>query len=247
MTREVACRANVAPDRTGEAFYSSLIITTVTSGVALAVVNIFPGFVAKLCYGDASYRRLIPSLSLYVVGVMLSGLSYTYFRGLMRMRRANVLLAANFGIVPLLAFSWAHEGAAGVLWWMGMGTTLVSLTALALPGGPRVCLPMHFRFTSSQLFSYSIRRLPGDIALQGLLTLPAIVTAHSVGMREGGLVAFSQRSHVAPFRNSFPTQSVACIENIHKKSSSHRHGYHGNCSYSIGIRSQTIHSTIPWQ
>jgi O-antigen/teichoic acid export membrane protein len=27
--------------------------------------------------------------------------------------------------------------------------------------------------------------------LQGLLTLPAIVTAHSVGMREGGLVAFS--------------------------------------------------------
>lgn len=105
------------------------------------------------------------------------------------MVRANFLQMINMGIVPILAFIMSKT-TEDVLEITGLSWLVVSILFL-------FWITINLRWDNSKVVSctkelllYGVRRVPGDIGLAALLTLPASFTAHVVGVKEAGYVAF---------------------------------------------------------
>ena len=178
-------------------FISGLCILLVMIAFFSACTAIFPLAFSRLFFGNASYVYMIPSLAWMASGIMLHSLGYAYFRGRLKMAVANILQFINIGCIPVTVFFLIKEKAldyplraenvllcTGILWCAVSSAFLLAAlirTGISLSG---------FFSSSSELLRYGVQRLPGDFSLIGILTLPAIFTAHLAGIREAGYVAF---------------------------------------------------------
>ncbi|MGH9863889.1 MAG: lipopolysaccharide biosynthesis protein [Candidatus Acidiferrales bacterium] len=162
----------------------------VSFAVAVVIISlsIWPQWFAYLFFGQRDYGYLVPPLALILAGLSAHVLAYSYLRGRMAISKANMLNLANLGFVPVLAFIFFRQSAAGVLWALGAGWTVVALAALCLtPISSAAC---DVRVESKELLAYGLQRVPGDFALMGLLAFPALLAAHSSGIEHAGYVAF---------------------------------------------------------
>ena len=171
----------------------------ILAGAALLVVGaLFLGFptpIAALFFGDGSYSVLLPPLYACTVGVTMHILAYGYFRGHLRMKRANTLQMINIGLVPLAAFAIPNLRVAGILWITGITWSLLAggvlLTTVLGEIGIREFRAPDLGRRIRELLRYGLPRLPGDLALTALLTLPATIAAHRSGMEAAGHMAFA--------------------------------------------------------
>ncbi len=72
------------------------------------LMNAFSRMFAYIFFAGKQYANLVLPLSILLVGLVLHTLAYSYFRGCLEMRRANVLQLVNYGIVEDV-FSEAKE------------------------------------------------------------------------------------------------------------------------------------------
>lgn len=161
-----------------------LFVLTVT-----LMINLTKDNISFLIFGSSTYSYLILPLSLMLIGVVIHSACYSYFRGRLMMVRANFLQMINMGIVPILAFIMSKT-TEDVLEITGLSWLVVSILFL-------FWITINLRWDNSKVVSctkelllYGVRRVPGDIGLAALLTLPASFTAHVVGVKEAGYVAF---------------------------------------------------------
>jgi O-antigen/teichoic acid export membrane protein len=110
------------------------------------------------------------------------------------MLAANGLQIANV-IVPLVAFVVPARSPAQILWLTGAAWSAISLATL-LAILVKELAGWSFRFGElvadvRSLLRFGVPRLPGDLALTALLTLPATLTAHRSGIEAAGHVGFS--------------------------------------------------------
>jgi O-antigen/teichoic acid export membrane protein len=152
--------------------------------------------VAVLLFGDAAFSGLLAPLFLCTIGITIHSLLYGYLRGHLRMLAANWLQLVNVGIVPLVVFVLPARSPVQVLWLTGVAWTGISMAASMVIVAKE--LTGHawsglgaITATTSSLLRYGVPRLPGDLALTALLTLPATLTAHRGGMEAAGHVGFS--------------------------------------------------------
>jgi O-antigen/teichoic acid export membrane protein len=156
--------------------------------VSVVLMNAFPGMFAVVFFAGRQYANLVLPLSLLLIGLVLHTLVYSYFRGCLKMRRANLLQFVNFGMVPLAAFLISSGSVQSVLLALGILTTLVACAALAFT--PLRHAGVHVIPEAKELLRYGVQRVPGDFALMALFTLPATFVAHLRGVQEAGYVAF---------------------------------------------------------
>jgi len=147
-----------------------------------------PERVALIIFSDKSYSYLLLPVGLFLFGNLINALSYAYFRGLDRIAISNNLQIINMMLVPVIIMAFFSDNVASFLRISGIVILIISLGFLL----PHIRKKYRVRDTKilTGLFSYSIRRVPGDISLELLFVIPAILTAHLAGVEQAGKVSF---------------------------------------------------------
>jgi O-antigen/teichoic acid export membrane protein len=172
-------------------FISALFILAPVVCVLCFFFNLFNETFSLIFFGSSDYSYLILPITYMIIGGILYSSCYSYLRGRLLMLRANLLQVINMGIIPPIVFFLFGKSLASVLSVTGIIWITISLVFfLFLPIRLEACDPRKLIPYAKEIFGYSIMRVPGDFALSALLALPAILTAHISGMREGGYVAF---------------------------------------------------------
>lgn len=155
--------------------------------IVLAICAVSPIALSRLFFGDPSHAELTMPIGLLTVGLLLHSLIYSYWRGSMEMGKANLLQVMNLAVVPNAAMWWGPNMSV-VLWSMGIAWCAFSAVGL-LP----VLLSRRTAISAgerSRLLRYGLPRVPGDLVLASLLTIPVYLVNHVSGLTAGAQVAF---------------------------------------------------------
>ena len=156
-----------------------------TLTMLLAVVFAKP--LAWTIFGSEASAGLVPPLGLMIVGIALHGVAYGFLRGKRSMVAANAVQLLVLAVGPCAAFILWHDmntvlWATGIAW---VGVPMLSLVpALLAPRAGKM------RRERSELLRYGLPRVPGDIALGALLTVPGYVALRTHGLDVSGEVGF---------------------------------------------------------
>ena len=186
ITRYVSYAAHERSPKSAGYAPAGLVMLAVSIPLLSAVLLAFSGFWAQLFFGSASYSGTVMSLPVVLLGGSLHVVAYGYLRGLAQIQKANLLMAVNHAVVPVLSIILFGHSVTAILVAMGVGWTVVSLIPLAR-------LPMStidLRGRIRELARFGIPRVPGDVVQLLLFALPGILVAHSSNIRTAGIVAF---------------------------------------------------------
>lgn len=148
--------------------------------------TVFAAPLAWTIYGSGAGEPLMAPLGAMILGIALHGVAYGYLRGRGSVMIANALQMFVLAIAPCLAFVLFH-GMADVLW----ATGLAWIGAALLSIGPGVIAPAKgYRREGAELLRYGLPRVPGDVALGALLTIPGYVALRTHGIDISGEVGF---------------------------------------------------------
>lgn len=171
-------------------FLGALFFVGVEVSFVLVFCFSFREFCSNIFFGNAEYARLVIPLAISVVGALVDGLCYSFFRGNTHMGKANILRFINMAIVPTIAISFGFSVESFLLI-TGLGLIVVSSVFLLLI---LFTLKPNLRLIyqcTADLLKYGVQRVPGDFGLSAILALPAIISAHYFGVKQGGGLAFS--------------------------------------------------------
>lgn len=159
-------------------------------GIALCLVcALLPGPLSWLCFGDYDEADLVLPIGLMTFGIALHGVAYGYLRGCGTIAKANIIQLFALAITPCAAFFLFKENLLGVLVFTGAGWTIASLVAIVpalLVRGDGTASKER-----SEIVRYGLPRVPGDIALGALLTIPVYVVVRTFGQELGAEYAFA--------------------------------------------------------
>ncbi len=155
----------------------------------ILALNIFRDNAAFLLFGSPDYFYLIYPLSFMLLGLLLHSSCYAYFRGNLMMYKANLLQFINAALIPFIVF-FISTNLVQILLLSGVLWIIISIGFLILILKSIDYKCKDFFLYLKDLLSYGIQRVPGDFCMAGLISLPAILTAHMAGIIEAGLVAF---------------------------------------------------------
>ena len=159
-------------------------------GIVIALLFAFmPGPLAFMIFGDREQAHFALPIGGMVAGQMMHALMYSYWRGALRMKLANGLQFISLALIPVLAF-FVGRSLEQVLQITAIAWLFVSVVPfLLLLIGGRTERSEKSR-SLKQLLRYGLPRVPGDLALAALLTLPVYLVNHVEGVESGGQVAF---------------------------------------------------------
>ncbi|HXO04843.1 MAG TPA: hypothetical protein VN884_04340 [Candidatus Sulfotelmatobacter sp.] len=171
--------------------------------VCVVLLNVFASGLAYLFFGSREYASIILPLSLVVAGSALHAIVYSYFRGMLEMRAANLLQFVNLGIVPVAVFLLFGKSVQSLLSALGISLFAVATVALLFTPWRAVAEDNHVQ--AVELLRFGMQRIPGDFILMALFALPAAIVAHKSGIRAAGFVAFgiSMLNVISSFFSAF--------------------------------------------
>ena len=190
VPREVArVNGTETDEQKYEILRNSFLVTVILFAVLIIIINVMSGFLASLFFGDRKFHYLLNPMASSLFGAMLSSLAYSYYRGLNIFLVANFIQLVNLIILPIIVILLSSD----IPRFLTMYGLLVSWMSILF-------VTKHlFHHTGvlinkSLLFSvtrYSIKRLPGDIALQLMFVIPPILAAHMLNFNAAGDISFS--------------------------------------------------------
>lgn len=166
---------------------STLVISF--TAIVLSALMLFPGFFSVLFFGENGYAEFMPGIATMLLGLVLHSLTYSYFRGLLKMYAANAFQIINLGIIPIVAFVIGSE-VVQVLTLTGLGWVTISVVFMFITFARVKIDKTLFIPAMKEILFYGIQRVPGDLAIAGLFSIPAFLVAHIGTMAEAGNVAF---------------------------------------------------------
>jgi len=141
--------------------------------------------VAHWCFGSEN-RSLVYAMVLFIFGTAVQGTIFGYFRGLERVQTANLVTFGGTAVVPLLAFGVTHksQSAPVLIGAIGLGLAVPSILWVIPKGATAWRLCAHLAGDARELLSYGVARIPGEIALGGLLALGPMLVSHYANMAQ---------------------------------------------------------------
>lgn len=152
-----------------------------------AISAVFARPLSWVIFGSYAEAALMPPLGLMTVGISLHGVAYGYLRGRKAMVQANAIQLTVLALAPCLSFV-MFQRLSDVLWATGWAWTLSALLSVTPSLLARGTGPV--RRERSALLRYGLPRVPGDIALGALLTVPGYVALRTHGLDISGEVGF---------------------------------------------------------
>jgi O-antigen/teichoic acid export membrane protein len=185
LPRQIAHTVEDVQTRARQYFLAAftMVVAFVASMGLAAALN--AGRLAQWLLGSEN-RGLIYAMVVLLVGTAMQTMVFGYFRGLERVQAANLVGLGGWVVVPLLALGVAYKSHSAPM--------LIGATGLGLAIGsilwaiPKVAAVRDFRchFVSDarQLLSYGLPRVPGEIAVGGLLALGPVLVSHYVNIAQ---------------------------------------------------------------
>ncbi|HNW90545.1 MAG TPA: hypothetical protein PKN48_12845 [Bacteroidales bacterium] len=175
--------------KSGNFFIAGAVMVFISVAFFSSLLYIFKNQIALLLFGDSSFSYLMLPLIVLIAGICIHSLSYAYFRGAMLMYRANLLQFINLFAGNLAAF-YLSDNLTEVIYYTGLIWIITGLVFFII-----ILFRIDFQRKSilkaaKELFPYSIYRVPGDVALAALLTVPSLITARYAGIIAAGYIAF---------------------------------------------------------
>lgn len=190
IPRYIAIERGKQTELANNIFFAALLMILVSLALCLIVFILLQNEISFLLFGSSLYSKYIIPILLSLFGLTLHGLIYSYYRGQMFFKYANLIEITNLGILPLLAFLFASDVSC-LFAYTGMMITIISSIVII-----KILFSHSFNIKTSiefipKLFVYGIQRLPGDFGIASLMTVPAIISAHNDGMITAGYISFS--------------------------------------------------------
>jgi O-antigen/teichoic acid export membrane protein len=142
---------------------------------------------AWVLFDSVDRAGLVPPLGAMITGIALHGVAYGYLRGKPAIVAANFVQLSVLALAPCGAFL-LWDDMATVLWATGIAWIVVPLLTIMPSLLAQQAAKM--RRERSELLRYGLPRVPGDIALGALLTVPGYVALRTYGLDMSGEVGF---------------------------------------------------------
>ena len=85
-------------------YYSAAtIIILMICAISSVLLFIFSRHISAFVFGAEFYEYLIPPLILMLIGVLVYNISYSYYRGILNMKLANLFQFLFLGIIPVVS------------------------------------------------------------------------------------------------------------------------------------------------
>ena len=163
-------------------FLAALLASCVIALFLIIVLMIWRNVLSQLFFGSARLDHLVLPLCLLLLGLAIHGVVFGYYQGALAMGWASTLQLCNLVLVPIFATILLRSRDSIPLIVNTIGISMCGIACLfALPV---VCkwelgvTPKQLKKQSSELLSYGFARIFGDMGLQAMLSLPAVVAAH---------------------------------------------------------------------
>jgi O-antigen/teichoic acid export membrane protein len=172
--------------------FSAVMFLSVVVSIGCVVER---GWVATVLFGDRQAQLLAIAFAAMTVAFGFHSYSYCYFRGMRQMRSANTLDLVNSAVAPLVAVALAanFSVATAVLILSAVIFAWTSFQSKYLWSEIRTALTGDYSpHLTKSLLLYGLPRIPGDLALAGLLSIPLIMVTHAAGVAEAGRFAVAQ-------------------------------------------------------
>jgi O-antigen/teichoic acid export membrane protein len=163
-------------------FLAALLASCVIALLLITVLMIWRNVLSQLFFGSARLDHLVLPLCLLLLGLALHAVVFGYYQGALAMGWASALQLCNFVLVPVFATILLRSRDSIPLIVNTIGISMCGIASLfALP---IVCrwqfgvTAKQLKKQSSELLSYGFARIFGDMGLQAMLSLPAVVAAH---------------------------------------------------------------------
>lgn len=144
--------------------------------IACVCCFLAPGWISWTCFGTRDEIPLALPMGVMTFGIALHGVAYGYLRGSGRITLANSVQLLNLAIWPCLAFA-VFDDLRFVLWATGLawcGTAIGSIAPDLLARGIGSS-----KRERAEILRYGLPRVPGDIALGALLTVPVFIVVRT--------------------------------------------------------------------
>jgi len=189
-----------------------MLILVATNLVVILPIVWFPRLAAAILAGNPSLHQLLVAISLTVLGGVLAACVRASYFGQLRFGRGNAILVGSAGAAPVFVLLIAHHDVASSMSWIG--ATGVAIALIGAAGFVRYLQPatnIHRLIASGKdLLSYSAPRMPGDLALSGLLSVATLWVAHVADVKTAGYVSLSQ-SLVSAITAAFVPLSIVIL------------------------------------
>jgi O-antigen/teichoic acid export membrane protein len=176
----------VKKDAPGVVAGATLPVLGAVAAVSAAVL-VMPAQLGRLVFGHGDTKAVLFAFIPLLLGSCVFTLASSALRGVFAMTAANVLYPLYLGVVPLTALA-LTDRVAPALGLIGAGWIALSVafTARYISG------PLHDVIGRARsLLSYGLPRVPGELALFGLLSVPSIAAVRADGVVAGGRVALA--------------------------------------------------------
>ncbi|MBK8228304.1 MAG: hypothetical protein IPK70_14170 [Flavobacteriales bacterium] len=184
LTRFVAMDA--APDAARRYLRGAFAVVAPLGALVCALGALLAEPLAWILFGDRESAALVPPIGVMTFGMAAHGVAYGYLRGRGRIVGANALQLVVLAIGPCLAFVLFHD-MERALWATGISWLLPPVITIA-PELLRRDGPS--RRERSEILRYGLPRVPGDVALGALLTVPGYIALRTHGLDLSGEVGF---------------------------------------------------------
>jgi len=190
IPRQVAFYVTESKQKSSEIFLSAVVILFGVIVVLISAMILLKRPLSALLFDNSSYEKFIFPLTLMLAGMSIHAAVYGYYRGMRLMQKANFVQLLMMGAIPLVAISFAFDIKqtfiiTGILW--------IIIAIVFLLG---IIFKLEFSFSSvikniKSTFNHGIQRLPADLGIAALLSLPVLFFTHAFGTTESGYLAFS--------------------------------------------------------
>lgn len=170
-------------------FFTAYISVMGMSLILVTMLMVFRTHVSWAFFGSEDYAYLVAPLGLYLVGFASHAMTYSYYRGMLQMRKANLLQFINLGIGAFVFF-FVFDTLPAIIYATGIFWLVVSLFSMSLILRKTRLQKSVVANNFKTLLAFGLQRVPGDFSLAALLALPSYLTAHYFTFTEAGYVAF---------------------------------------------------------
>lgn len=186
LTRFIAMTGDAAQQRR---YLIGALSWVVPLGVVACVCCFLaPGWISWTCFGNRDDIPLALPMGVMTFGIAVHGVAYGYLRGAGKVMAANTIQLLALAIGPCAAF-FLFDELVHVLWFTGACWLLAAFAAITPTLLRRQGVSK--RRERADIVRYGLPRVPGDIALGALLTVPVYVVVRTSGQSAGAEYAFA--------------------------------------------------------